>query len=83
MLSCVLFTPATVVVDGYVDDSANKAVAETGSIVSWPEWIAVKTDRRESQLSEGARSSRTVDSLRKVMSTMNKPNQVDKRTNLR
>ncbi len=33
ILSCVLFIPATVV-EGYVDDSANKAVAETGSIVS-------------------------------------------------
>lgn len=34
ILSWVLFIPATVVVDGYVEDSANKEVADTGSIVS-------------------------------------------------
>lgn len=35
----------------------------TGSTMSIPVWIAVRTFRRESQFNEGARSSRTVGSL--------------------
>ena len=34
-----------------------------GSTVSCPLWMAAMTDRRESQLSDGARSRRTVGSL--------------------
>jgi hypothetical protein len=37
--------------------------AGIGSIVSSPPWMAARTERRESQFSEGARSSRTVGSL--------------------
>ena len=63
MLSLVLLMPAIVVEVGCVEDSANRVAANMGSIMSWPEWMAVKTERRESQLREGARSRRTVGSL--------------------
>lgn len=36
---------------------------DIGSMVNWPVCIADSTDRRDNQLSEGARSSRTVGSL--------------------
>jgi len=45
-------------------DSCNSALDDIGSILSWPLCIADKTDRLESQFSEGARSKRTVGSLK-------------------
>ena len=48
------------------DDEVNSAIrvlSDTGSMTTWPLWMAERTDRRESQLSDGARSSRTVGSL--------------------
>jgi hypothetical protein len=41
----------------------NREAAEIGSTVNWPECIAVRTERRESQFRDGARSNRTVGSL--------------------
>jgi hypothetical protein len=46
-------------------DSCRRLAEDIGSIVNWPACIADSTDRRDSQLSEGARSSRTVGSLSK------------------
>lgn len=40
----------------------SRAFEEIGSIVSCPLFIAARTDRRDSQFNEGARSSRTVGS---------------------
>jgi hypothetical protein len=46
------------------DDNSFRRVAEdTGSMISWPLWIAESTDLRESQLRDGARSNRTAGSL--------------------
>jgi hypothetical protein len=44
-------------------NSWRRLVEDMGSIVNWPLWIADSTDRRDSQLSEGAISNRTVGSL--------------------
>lgn len=44
----------------------------TGSIMSIPVWIAARTDRRDSQFNEGARSSRTVGSESSVSSRARK-----------
>ena len=44
-------------------DSCRRLAVDIGSIVNWPALMAASTDRRDSQLSEGARSSRTVGSL--------------------
>lgn len=49
--------------DDVLDDSCRRLIKDIGSIVSCPAWIAESTERRESQLREGARSSRTVGSL--------------------
>ena len=45
------------------DNSCRRLVEDIGSMVNWPVCIADSTDRRDNQLSEGARSSRTVGSL--------------------
>lgn len=45
-------------------DSCRKLAEDMGSIVSCPVLMAVSTDRRDNQLSEGAKSSRTVGSLK-------------------
>ncbi len=60
--SFVPFKPATVA-GTYRELSANKEAAEMGSTLNWPECIAVRTERRESQFRDGARSNRTVGSL--------------------
>lgn len=39
---------------------------ETGSMMSWPVWMAARTERRESQLRDGARSRRVVGSLSSI-----------------
>ena len=49
-------------IDGGVNSSRRVAVA-IGSIMSWPLCIADSTERRVSQLSDGARSKRIVGSL--------------------
>lgn len=56
--SFVLVRPATV-----AELSANNKATEMGSTLNWPECIAVKTERRESQFKDGAKSNRTVGSL--------------------
>lgn len=43
--------------------SMSKTEVDMGSIVSCPEYIAVRTERLESQLSDGAKSRRTEGSL--------------------
>lgn len=50
--------------DEVLGDSCRRLVKDMGSMISWPAWIAESTERRESQLREGARSSRTVGSLK-------------------
>jgi hypothetical protein len=46
-----------------VANSRMRVVKDMGSMISWPLSIAERTDLRESQFSEGARSSRKVGSL--------------------
>jgi hypothetical protein len=48
--------------DIVVVSSRTDAVA-IGSMMSWPLWMAANTERRESQLRDGERSSLTVGSL--------------------
>lgn len=45
------------------EDCDSRRLDDMGSIVSCPVCIAARTERRESQLSDGARSSLTVGSL--------------------
>lgn len=44
-------------------NSWRRLVEDMGSIVNWLVWIAESTVRRDNQLSEGAKSNRTVGSL--------------------
>ena len=49
---------------GVANDSCKRALVDIGSIVSWPPWMAESTERRDNQFSDGARSKRTVGSLK-------------------
>lgn len=49
---------------GVANDSCKRAPVDIGSIVSWPVWMAESTERRDNQFSDGARSKRTVGSLK-------------------
>lgn len=46
------------------EDSVIKAVEDIGSMISCPVCIAARTERLDSQLKDGAKSNRTVGSLR-------------------
>lgn len=48
------------------ESSSRRVDVDMGSTVSWPLWIAAKTERRVSQFNDGARSRRTVGSLRRL-----------------
>lgn len=65
MLLLLLLRPGMLLFAEFEDDSDSRALDDMGSIVSWPVWIEARTERRESQLREGARSSLTVGSLEK------------------
>jgi hypothetical protein len=66
MLLLLLLRPGILLlVPEFDDDSESRALEDMGSMVSWPVCIADRTERRESQLREGARSSRTVGSLQR------------------
>ena len=56
-------TIPAMVIRGDSIDIVSSVMADMGSTLSWPAWIAERTERRESQLREGAKSRRSVGSL--------------------
>lgn len=63
MLLPLLLSPGIFVDVEYEEESFRRVLEDTGSIVNCPVCIADRTERRESQFREGARSRRTVGSL--------------------
>jgi hypothetical protein len=63
MLVLLLFVPGIDGVGYEAEGSCRRVPADTGSMFSCPLCMAERTDRRESQFKDGARSRRTVGSL--------------------
>ena len=63
-----------------VEDSDSRRLDDMGSMVSWPVCMAARTERRESQLREGARSSLTAGSLNEMSEQYHR--QMSRHTNL-